>query len=256
VEPIWLRPQPTGRRAPRSREDIAAAAVAVADADGLEAVSMRRVASELGLGTMSLYHYVHSKDELLDLMGDRIMGGQLVDDADLQRGWREGLTAIARATRANFERHPWISGAMRPRPSTIPGPNALRHVDQSLAAVADLGVDISTQMEIIGVVDDYVIGFVVRSQRVAEVEETIEGATPAEWMEAVFDQLREQIESGEYPYLQRALEANRAAGGLDEDLGRMASSEERFERGLELLLDGIETALERSPKAARRRRGR
>jgi AcrR family transcriptional regulator len=78
----------------------------VADAEGLEAVSMRRVASELGLGTMSIFHYVKSKDELLDLVGDRIIGGQLVDDAALRRGWREGLTAIARATRRNFERHP------------------------------------------------------------------------------------------------------------------------------------------------------
>jgi AcrR family transcriptional regulator len=253
LDPIWMRPEPTGRRAPRSRDDIAAAAVAVADAEGLEAVSMRRVASELGLGTMSLYHYVHSKDELLDLMGDRIVGGQLVDDADLARGWREGLTAIAQATRANFERHPWMRGAMTPRPSTIPGPNALRHVDQSLAAVADLGVDVPTQMEIIAVVDDYVIGFVIRSQRVAEFEETVDEATTAEWIEAVFDRLREEIDSGDYPHLRLALEANRAAGGRDEDLGRMASSAARFERGLELILDGVEQAYGRS---AKRRRGR
>jgi AcrR family transcriptional regulator len=254
AEPIWLRPEPTGRRAPRSRDDIAEAAVAVADADGLEAVSMRRVASELGLGTMSLYHYVRSKDELLDLMGDRIMGDQLVPEPELQRGWREGLTAIAQATRRNFERHPWMGGAMTPRPSTIPGPNAMRHVDQSLAAVADLGVEVATQMEIIAVVDDYVIGFAVRSQRVAEYEEEV--ADPSEWMEAVFGHLRRQIESGDYPYLQRAVEANRAAGGKDEDLGRMASSEGRFERGLELLLDGIEAALPRERAPVKPRRGR
>jgi AcrR family transcriptional regulator len=253
VEPIWIRPEPTGRRAPRSRDDIAEAAVAVADADGLEAVSMRRVASELGLGTMSLYHYIRSKDELLDLMGDRIMGGQLVDDADLEGGWREALTAIAQATRRNFERHPWMGGAMSPRPSTIPGPNALRHVDQSLAAVADLGLDVPAQMEIIAVVDDYVIGFVVRSLRVAEHEEGLDEDTVAAWMEATFGHLRAQIESGEFPHLQRAVEANRAAGGNDEDLGRMASSEERFERGLELLLDGIEAKFAQPVK---RRRGR
>jgi AcrR family transcriptional regulator len=254
AEPIWLRPEPTGRRAPRSRDDIAEAGVAVADAEGLEAVSMRRVASELGLGTMSLYHYVRSKDELLDLMGDRIMGGQLVPEPELQRGWREALTAIAQATRRNFERHPWMGGAMSPRPSTIPGPNALRHVDQSLAAVADLRVDVPTQMEIIAVVDDYVIGFAVRSQRVAEYEEHV--SDPSEWMEAVFDHLRRRIESGDYPHLLRAIEANRAAGGNDEDLGRMASSEGRFERGLELLLDGIEASLARKRKPVKRRRGR
>ena len=248
-----MRPEPTGRRAPRSRDDIAQAAVRVADAEGLEAVSMRRVAAELGLGTMSLYHYVRSKDELLDLMGDRIMGGQLVDDADLRRGWREGLTAIAKATRANFDRHPWMGGALSPRPTTIPGPNAMRHVDQSLAAVADLGLDIPTQMEIMAVVDDYVIGFVVRSQRVAEYEAELDDDTVAKWMNAAFGHLQSEIESGRFPYLQRAVEANRAAGGKDEDLGRMASSEGRFERGLELLLDGIEATL---AKPVKRRRGR
>ena len=252
-EPIWIRPEPSGRRAPRSRDDIAEAAVAVADADGLDAVSMRRVASELGLGTMSLYHYVRSKDELLDLMGDRIAAGQLVDEADLRRGWREGLTAIAQATRDNLKRHPWMGGALSPRPSTIPGPNTLRHIDQSLAAVADLGLDVPSQMEIIAVVDDYVIGFVVRAQRVAEYEQELDEDTVAEWMEAAFGHLRTQIESGAFPHLHGAMQANRAAGGQDEDLGRMASSEGRFERGLELLLDGIEAKFATPVK---RRRGR
>lgn len=94
-DPIWARPEITNRRAPRSRQDIAEAAIAVADAEGLEALSMRRIARELGLGTMSLYHYVAGKDELLDLMADAIMGNQLVDDADLQQGWRHALRAIA-----------------------------------------------------------------------------------------------------------------------------------------------------------------
>ena len=70
-EPIWIRPEPAGRRAPRSRDDIAEAAVAVADADGLDAVSMRRVASELGLGTMSLYHYSSSTRPTCDAAGAR-----------------------------------------------------------------------------------------------------------------------------------------------------------------------------------------
>jgi AcrR family transcriptional regulator len=253
VEPIWTRPEPRGRRAPRSRDDIAQAAIAVADAEGIEAVSMRRVAAELGLGTMSLYHYVRSKDELLDLMSDGIMGGQLVDDAELGHGWRAGLTAIAHATRRNFERHPWMAEAMRPRPSTVPGPNAMRHVDQSLAAVADTGADVQMQMELIAAVDDYVIGFVVRSQRFAEEEEQ---AADEDWMQALFDHLRGRIESGDYPHLQRALEANRTAGRSDEDLARMAVDEQRFERGLERLLDGIEVELSRMRKPVKRRRKR
>jgi AcrR family transcriptional regulator len=249
-EPIWARPEPSGRRAPRSRDDIAQAAIAVADADGLEAVSMRRVAAELGLGTMSLYHYVRSKDELLDLMADGIMGGQLVDDAELQKGWRAGLTAIAHATRRNFQRHAWMGDAMRPRPSSVPGPNALRHIDQSLAAVADTGLDAQGQMDLIAAVDDYVIGFVIRSLRFAEEEENTPGE---EWLTEMFEHMRGRIAGGGYPHLQRALEANRAEGRSDEELARMATDERRFERGLERILDGIEVELNRRVK---RRRGR
>jgi hypothetical protein len=83
-----------------------------------------------------------------------------------------------------------------------------------------------------------------------------EVADPSEWMEAAFGHLRRRIESGDYPHLLRAIEANRTAGGKDEDLGRMASSEGRFERGLELLLDGIEAALARRREPVKRRRGR
>jgi AcrR family transcriptional regulator len=254
-EPIWARPQPSGRRAPRSREDIAHAAIAVADAEGVEAVSMRRVAAELGLGTMSLYHYVRSKDELIDLMTDAILGGQIVPDEELGRGWREALTAIANATRRNFERHPWMIGAMRPRPRAVPGPNSLRHFDQSVAAVAATGADIKTQMEIVALVDDYVFGFAVRAV-IAGLEARTEEDDPG-WMETVFDYMRRELETGAYPNVQRIVDANRAEGRRDEELSMMVMDEGRFDRGLERLLDGVEAELARKPAPiSKRRRGR
>jgi AcrR family transcriptional regulator len=253
-DPIWARTEPTGRRAPRSRADVANAAIAVADAEGIEAVSMRRVAAELGLGTMSLYHYVRGKDELLDVMSDEILGRQLVDDAELHKGWRAGLRAIAVATQRNFERHPWIIGAMGPRPRAVPGPNSLRHFDQSVAAVIDTDVDLQTKMEIITLVDDYVFGFSLRAF-VAGLEAREEEAEPG-WMQAVFDYMSGELETGAYPNVQRIVEANRAAGGKDEDLPAMALDGGRFERGLERLLDGIEVELSRQAPPAKRRRGR
>jgi AcrR family transcriptional regulator len=252
-DPIWARPEPSGRRAPHSRADIAQAAIAVADAEGIDAVSMRRVARELGLGTMSLYHYVRGKDELVDLMSDAILGGQLVDDAELRKGWRPALRAIAVATRRNFERHPWILGAMQPRPRAVPGPNSLRHFDQSVAAVADLDADVKTKMEIVALIDDYVFGFSLRAY-LAGLEERAEQAEPG-WMQAVFDYMSTELETGAYPNVQRIVEDNRAAGGNDEDLPAMALDEGRFERGLEHLLDGIEAELARKA-APKRRRGR
>jgi AcrR family transcriptional regulator len=253
-DPIWARPEPSGRRAPISRADIAEAGIAVADAEGIDAVSMRRVARELGLGTMSLYHYVHGKDELIDLMSDAILGRQLVDDAELHKGWRPALRAIAVATRSNFERHPWILGAMQPRPRAVPGPNSLRHFDQSVGAVADLDVDLETKLEIVTLIDDYVFGFSLRAY-LAGLEQRVEEEEPG-WVQAVFDYMAVELETGAYPNVERIVEENRAAGGKDEDLSTMALAEGRFERGLEYVLDGIEAELERNTPPAKRRRGR
>jgi AcrR family transcriptional regulator len=253
-DPIWARAEPTGRRAPISRADIAQAAIAVADAEGIDAVSMRRVARELGLGTMSLYHYVRSKDELIDVMSDAILGNQLVDDAELQKGWRPTLRAIAVATRRNFERHPWILGALQPRARAVPGPNSLRHFDQSVGAVADLDVDLRTKMEIVTLIDDYVFGFSLRAY-LAGLEQRVEEEEPG-WVQAVFDYMAVELETGAYPNVERIAEENRAAGGRDEDLPRMALEEGRFERGLEYVLDGIEAELSRQVPPPKQRRGR
>jgi AcrR family transcriptional regulator len=246
-DPIWARAEPSARRAPISRADIADAAIAIADTEGIDAVSMRRVAHDLGLGTMSLYHYVRSKDELIDLVSDAIMGEQLVDDAELRKGWRAALRAIALATRRNFERHPWILGAMQPRPRSVPGPNSLRHFDQSVGAVAELEVDIKTKMGIVALVDDYVFGYSLRAF-LEGLEHRAEEADPG-WVQAVFDYMAVELETGAYPNLADIVDANRAAGGRDEDLSAMALDEERFEWGLDRMLDGIEADL-------KRRRGR
>jgi hypothetical protein len=101
-------------------------------------------------------------------------------------------------------------------------------------------------MDLIAAIDDYVIGFVIRAQRFADEEDQSPGE---EWLEEMFQHMRERIETGDYPHLRRALEANRAEGRTDEQLARMATDERRFERGLERLLDGIEVQL-------KRRRGR
>src|SRR5262249_6534159 len=121
--PIWVRPEPGTRRPRFTREEIAQAALRIADAEGIDAVSMRRVAAELGAGTMSLYYYVQSKDELLDLMQDEMLGEVLVPDGELPGEWRAALTAIAMRSFAAFARHPWAIEA----PPSAPGPNVMRH---------------------------------------------------------------------------------------------------------------------------------
>ena len=135
---IWSRPEPGKRGARLSRDGIAAKAMEIADRDGLEAVSMRRVASELGAGTMTLYHYVDNKRELFDLMNDAMMGELLVPEESLQGGWREALVAIAHTSLDTWRRHPWLHEAVAGRPAF--GPNGMRHFEQSLAAVAETGL--------------------------------------------------------------------------------------------------------------------
>src|SRR5262249_3952253 len=104
---IWLRPEPRSRGPALSRSAIAAAALEIADTEGFDAVSMRRVAQKLGVGTMTLYHYVANKDDLITLMVDAVMGEVLVPEADLESGWREALTRIALRSREAFRRHRW-----------------------------------------------------------------------------------------------------------------------------------------------------
>src|SRR3954464_9024332 len=109
-EVIWARPERTGRgpKPAFTRADIAAAAVRIADAGGLEAVSMRHVAGELGCGTMSLYNYVPRKEDLYELMADAVAGEYDLPESP-SGDWRADMVALAHRSRAMMRRHPWMS---------------------------------------------------------------------------------------------------------------------------------------------------
>ena len=108
-----------------SRETIAATAIAIADKEGFASVSMRRIALELGVGTMSLYYYVKTKADLIAAMDDALMGEILLPS--VPENWRKALTEIALRTRAVFLRHAWALSSMLTAP---PGINAMRHMEQ------------------------------------------------------------------------------------------------------------------------------
>ena len=167
-QPIWTRPGPGARKPRFSREQIAAAALAIADAEGFDAVSIRRVAAELGAGTMSLYRYISAKADLVALMDDAIMGESLIP-GELPTDWREALAMIARSTRAALLRHPWAVQALQGRGAAAQdgsfGPNGLRHFEQSLAALATAPLDTLAKFDLLTIVDDYVFGHVLRAVR-------------------------------------------------------------------------------------------
>jgi AcrR family transcriptional regulator len=234
--PIWTRPEPGERRPAHTREKIAETAIAIADAEGFEAVSMRRIAAELGAGTMTLYHYVRTKDELIALMDDAIMGELLIPDDEVPDGWREGLAEIARRTRAVFDRHPWSLESLR---NADAGPNGMRHVEQTFAVAAGTGLGPVEMFELTALVDDYVFGHVVRS---AEAQRAMsDEPTGRRQLDAMADYIVAQLETGEFPHL-AAIVGDDIQEGL-ERWARVTGDRGRFERGLQRVLDGIELDL-------------
>ena len=151
---LWGRRE-RGRRGPRpglSADAIVEAAVRVADAEGLEAISMARVAAELGVTTMALYRYVASKDELLQLMFDASALGaeSLVLEGD---GWRSRLRAWAIIQRDMLDSHPWIT--QMPMPAPPLAPNSLHFVERALQALDGTGLTGAEKMRVIGLLASY-----------------------------------------------------------------------------------------------------
>ncbi|HSS33384.1 MAG TPA: TetR/AcrR family transcriptional regulator [Solirubrobacterales bacterium] len=235
LEPlVWMREEPSARRSTHTRAEIAAAALEIADAEGFDAVSMRRVAQKLDAGTMTLYHYVANKDELITLMVDAVMSELLVPDDELADDWRTAMTQIAIRTRDAFAAHRWTLDRLGDRG---PGPNGMRHFEQSLRAVAGLGLDDQLVFELIGQLDDYVFGYALREAQ--ELEEHERG-----WPPEVLEFFQREIDTGNYPLIREFLGDDADAGV--ERVQELLGKDGRFERGLNRLLDGIEANLKSS----------
>jgi AcrR family transcriptional regulator len=204
------------------RDAIVEAALVIADREGFEAVSMRRVAAELGVGTMSLYHHVADKDELVYEMADAI-GAEMLIPGEVPKDWREALREIAHRTRDTFERHPWLLEA-NDRPTATP--NTLRHIEQSAAAVAHLDVEPEVAMGMVLAVDDYTLGYVLRERHAGRWRENV----------VLPERARALIAGGELPLLSQWLQEGRPM---------RPPPAGRFDDGLDWLLDGMAAALER-----------
>ncbi|HTV19843.1 MAG TPA: TetR/AcrR family transcriptional regulator C-terminal domain-containing protein [Polyangiaceae bacterium] len=218
---FWLRPEPSSRQPRLSRAKIAAAALDIADREGFAEVSMRRVAQALDAGTMSLYYYVKTRDELVALMDDALMAEALLPAP--RSDWPGALLAIAKQTHALFMRHPWALATLRTVP---PGPNTLRHGEQCLHALRETSLSAKQKLTLLALVDDFVFGNALRSAE-SRVEVDLEF-------------VRAQLATGAFPELS-ALYAD----------GRIEPNGDRFERGLEALLA---TALAEPPARVKPRR--
>jgi AcrR family transcriptional regulator len=227
---IWTRPEPGTRRPKFTREQIASTALAIADTEGFAAVSMRRVAAELGAGTMTLYYYVRTKDELVALMDDAIMTEVLIPADEFPDNWYDALTAVATRTWDVLIRHPWALQSLQNAPS---GPNAMRHFEQSLAALSGTGIAEKDKFTLLAAVDDFVHGNALRT---AEIRAT-NNPVPDETTEAALRFGETMLATGEFPHTQAMF------GGRDpyEVFGELTggqSERDRFLAGLAMLLDG------------------
>jgi AcrR family transcriptional regulator len=220
-----------GRLAPAlSRAEIVDAAIAIADAEGSDAVSMRRIARVLRAGTMSLYWHVANKEQLLDLMLDALIGEFNVPEPS--GDWREDLRAQARGERATLLRHAWVMDFLGGRPPL--GPNTLLHLDRQLAALDGLGLDVAAAMNILGTVQTYVMGSVLREMQEARVQRDQDqsGVTMDEWEPARIAWRNRLAADGRFTRVVRFLDAD-----IDPDAEE--TRDERFEFGLDCVIDGI-----------------
>jgi len=224
--------RPGGRARGLTRADIVDIAVAVADAEGTAAVSMRRIAKDLQVGVMSLYWHVESKEELHQFMLETV---QAEIEAQVPSGdWRADLAAYARNTRAAMHRHPWAIDYIGAGPPS--GPQDARNADRLIGALDGLGLDVMTTIWVLMALSTYVMGATLREIQEMRwhraAEETMSGMPEGDIAEALAEFDRRVRGSGRYPYLAKVLDA-----GIDPDAPE--TRDERFEFGLSCVLDGI-----------------
>ena len=218
-------------REPLSTERVLEAAVALAARDGIESLTMRKLADDLGVGAMSLYHHVPNKDELLDGMVDIVFSEIELPSTDVD--WKTAMRQRAISTREVLNRHPWAVGLMESR--ATPGPASLRLHDAVLGCLREGGFSIEMAIQAYSVQDAYIYGFALQEKTLpfANAEES---AAVAEEQVRQFVELAEQRQfatlAEEFPYLAEVVAGHVAKVGYDFTAA--------FEYGLDLILDALE----------------
>lgn len=219
-----------------SRQRVVATAIEMADAEGLGALSMRRVAADLGTATMSLYRHVRSKDDLLTLMVQSTFARYPLPPRSADH--RGALEELCRLQWSSYQRHPWLAQWVSiTRPQLIP--SAMAHTERAMAILADLGLDVGDRLHMAVTLANYVRGTAVNLEPEAQaVQDT--GITSSEWMAAQDSVMTSIVSTGEFPMFAELAE--------DEDLD--LTLESLFEFGLARLLDGLEVLVGRNSATA------
>jgi len=223
--PWWpaKRERASGRE-PLSRDEIVATAIRVADAEAPDQLSMRRIGAELGSGATSLYRHVASKDELLDLVVDEVLGEAPLDD-DPSRPWTERAASLARGIRDALRRHPGVAPLVITRVTR--GPNAFAIADRLLGVLRSAGIDGAELGLAYQVILVWATGYGARDAQVALSE--ARAHETAEDRQAILDAMFAAVPRDVYPNLLATF-----------DYVTELTADAQFEFGLRALLDGIE----------------
>jgi AcrR family transcriptional regulator len=241
IELLWGK-QKKAKRGPKATldvETIVRTAIELADADGLEAASMRNVATALGKGTMSLYTYVPGKGELLDLMVDRALG----DGPPLVRGpdgWRADLERMMRRDWDLYERHPWVLEVSGAR--SVLGPNEMARYEQSLALVDDLGLTGAEMVHVVSFAALFVRG-AAQAFHEAKRAEAETGVSDDDWWNERSKAMEELVvdEWADFPVASRLGEEEDAFVFDDsEEPYNVARTRADLEFGIPRVLDGLD----------------
>ncbi|MFF4418299.1 TetR/AcrR family transcriptional regulator [Streptosporangium sp. NPDC001559] len=227
---VWDRPEPSARPVPLDRARIVAAAIALADEGGLEAMSLRKVAARLDVGPMRLYGYISTKEELFDLMVDEVYAEILPDERP--GDWREALRGHAHRTREATLRHEWLADLLGGRPAL--GPNGFAVGEATLSALDGLA-DLDTVMRAAETVSAYVTGAIRREIANLRAERAT-GLSDQDWQRAFGPHVRRMLDTGRFPMLARIV--------YD---GTEVDAETSFSTGLDWVLDAVAAKLARPP---------
>jgi AcrR family transcriptional regulator len=220
---VGRRPTEVANRAPVNLERTLGAALTVADSEGIQAVTMRRLARELGVEAASLYHHVDGKDQILDGLVDVVAAE--IEPPQVSADWREAISQRAHHTRACLRRHPWAVSLMASR--TSPGPATLRLLETGIRCFREGGFSVPLAARAVSTVDSYVHGFVLQEVNLPFRNKSELAAMTGAIMEA--------FPASEFPYLFEMTVEHVLQPGYDYG--------NEFDSGLTVVLNGVASLL-------------
>ncbi|MFE4371030.1 TetR/AcrR family transcriptional regulator [Streptomyces sp. NPDC056835] len=229
---VWTRPRRQRREQPAlSREQIVSTALQLLDAEGIDALSMRKLGTRLNAGATSMYSHVANKDELIELIVDEVYGEIELPDAGDPARWRATVTHWAHSLRSAFLRHPWIVPMLGEAGVAHLGPNMLRLSESLLTVFEEAGFSLPEADRAVNTVASYVIG-ISTSEAAWVTMLARSGRSEQEWTERLWPAAERA--AAPYPRLRRLYAAQRG-----QDMG--GAREDNFDGGLVCVLDGLET---------------